>query len=802
MWINGISITFWKTWRLVSSYFLSDLQTFGTYSVVNIFENFMTCFFLFQIGAISKMAAAMTEQSNPPTPNGESDKDTTPSIVIKEEPKDESEMELTIQMAMSSALQAHPMTGHNGRMRYRYTNTRSSELPDTPVCEVCQSELPNQALLTLHKLCHFNTRHVCYVCDGYFTQSDTLALHMATTHRKLNTFAGDRDALVCPVCLQRFSNKMSFKHHQTQHTLKDNSSSVCRICGLSFSSPRGLVAHLNSPRHREMKVKMQSVFVCVDCRAIFATRDSYAMHMMMRAQSESCTPLQFNEMDPAMMGQGVKDEMSPGLIMVDQLAANASSSPAGNVPVNLTKSGNIGVDLTGDTNQCNKCRASFASQDALALHVMMHSQAEGYPAGLSTHHLRSSHLHQTQPSPWCCTRCAINFDSCDTLAMHMMTRHANEVGSYGTDLAPGLQHILQVRQAQLLGQLRQAQSFEESQQSRSLDLSSPASVKSDLTMMRKPTEIPSKRPSSVGTNVPPPSKMSRLQDNNGRMWECWECKEAFPSQTLWLEHIFNCSKLKLVSPQCEICNAEFADFQSLREHMETSGHLDGTRDQHICSGCGWTTSSLDSLQEHKTTCLMCKMPDGFQDREIDMSTKSSSSLEPGERVPSRENGHYGKPNGEPTLKRPHSTPTDLLHKDTDIGFKFGQSFGQFPESSTNQEDQNQSGSERSQSTPAAGIISQSGIAESEEGGEGEIIDFVLSRSSDLSMCKHCSIVYLDRTMYYLHMGLHNLNNPWQCNMCGKACRDKHEFTSHVIHYQWRHMFHMTSPNDTDLSDAM
>ena len=33
---------------------------------------------------------------------------------------------------------------------------------------------------------------------------------------------------------------------------------------------------------------MQSVFVCVDCRSIFSSRDSYAMHMMMRAQDEVC----------------------------------------------------------------------------------------------------------------------------------------------------------------------------------------------------------------------------------------------------------------------------------------------------------------------------------------------------------------------------------------------------------------------------------------------------------------------------------------------------------------------------------
>lgn len=50
------------------------------------------------------------------------------------------------------------------------------------------------------------------------------------------------------------------------------------------------------------------------------------------------------------------------------------------------------------------------------------------------------------------------------------------------------------------------------------------------------------------------------------------------------------------------------------------------------------------------------------------------------------------------------------------------------------------------------------------------------------VCRHCLIAFADRTMFCLHMGLHNVNNPWQCNMCGKACSGRHEFASHVLHF--------------------
>ncbi|ESO91771.1 hypothetical protein LOTGIDRAFT_121808 [Lottia gigantea] len=59
---------------------------------------------------------------------------------------------------------------------------------------------------------------------------------------------------------------------------------------------------------------------------------------------------------------------------------------------------------------------------------------------------------------------------------------------------------------------------------------------------------------------------------------------------------------------------------------------------------------------------------------------------------------------------------------------------------------------------------------------------LLASRSISCYCQYCEIIYLDRTIYQLHMGLHNVNNPWQCNACGKVCENRLEFSSHVLHY--------------------
>lgn len=58
------------------------------------------------------------------------------------------------------------------------------------VCEVCQAEFVSFDTLLLHRLCHFNTRHVCYVCDSYFSDTARLVDHVGQQHRELSRALG------------------------------------------------------------------------------------------------------------------------------------------------------------------------------------------------------------------------------------------------------------------------------------------------------------------------------------------------------------------------------------------------------------------------------------------------------------------------------------------------------------------------------------------------------------------------------------------------------------------------------------
>ena len=46
-------------------------------------------------------------------------------------------------------------------------------------------------------------------------------------------------------------------------------------------------------------------------------------------------------------------------------------------------------------------------------------------------------------------------------------------------------------------------------------------------------------------------------------------------------------------------------------------------------------------------------------------------------------------------------------------------------------------------------------------------------------CNHCGITFQDITMYYVHMGCHSMNDPYECNVCGKGCSDRVSFQIHI-----------------------
>ena len=79
------------------------------------------------------------------------------------------------------------------------------------------------------------------------------------------------------------------------------------------------------------------------------------------------------------------------------------------------------------------------------------------------------------------------------------------------------------------------------------------------------------------------------------------------------------------------------------------------------------------------------------------------------------------------------------------------------------------------------------------GGGGGGGGFNLTRHSDASihdalsnllsqgkifLCQHCNIIFIEYTMYLVHISLHSSDNPWKCTVCGKECGDRYEFGCH------------------------
>ncbi|GFO29478.1 Zinc finger protein aiolos [Plakobranchus ocellatus] len=55
-----------------------------------------------------------------------------------------------------------------------------------------------------------------------------------------------------------------------------------------------------------------------------------------------------------------------------------------------------------------------------------------------------------------------------------------------------------------------------------------------------------------------------------------------------------------------------------------------------------------------------------------------------------------------------------------------------------------------------------------------------SQTQTAFLCEHCNIMFFQRAMYLMHMGLHSNENPWQCTVCGFTFTEVYSFTSHFI----------------------
>ncbi|CAD5112668.1 DgyrCDS1889 [Dimorphilus gyrociliatus] len=414
-----------------------------------------------------------------------------------------------------------------------------------------------------------------------------MAAHMASQHDQLNPLArhlvDSKQGFICPVCLQKFTADATIASHWASHVEKESAHFACKLCALEFSNVKALTAHLSSSRHREMKVKMQSIFVCCDCHAVFATRDSYAMHMMVRAQNETC-----------------KSSSAPPNF-IEQLISAAKPLPIGQLNLNLPLP-----------------TSNATLSDTLALQMLAKIQADE---------------KQNHVCPHCKT---VSFSSIDSLAMHVMLKHPKDGGMVDKTEHIGLKRRISFPMEEERKKIRNSRSV------------SPTFLRSEIHL------------------------------------RCQTCSDEFDSNLALFEHVRSFHLNVNKSPiRCDVCDLDLSTKFALKVHEESD--------------------------EHK------------------MKEK----------------------NEEPRKRKRKSAPT--------------------PRSAF-------SGTETPISTNSESNVESVERKDEEE----DVLEFLLSNSKNVTMCKFCKVVFIDRTLYQLHMGLHNVNNPWQCNLCGKVSNDVHDFSSHVI----------------------
>ena len=708
-----------------------------------------------------------------------------------------------------------------------------------------------------HKLVHLNTSSVCYVCDCVFIDTSKaigsrISMHLATNHKMLCTPTGTykpeaERAFVCSICLQRFSsNKILALHTLKQHKIADSKmTQSCKICNTEHTSLHSLQIHLMSTQHRDMKIKIQSLFMCVDCRAIFPARDSYAMHMMMRAQSESCMSLEsMAEQDDDVTSRASASPMSTRSIRASPAPRQDHASMRTN-------------DVTGSSSQaerhaakypninCQLCGLQFNHPSQLSMHMKVAHEALGDYVIMQQLVKRQADLQRTlsmrvNTGLWGCSICGTGFHSCDALAMHVMERHAIDVGT--------LADASKRRAAQeyaLVAPKSQAPDTTTLNGSRSKDdieCQLPARLRRDdttstTTETEESKEITNRRhvttpPQSVAEVEEPSPKRSKqthsAEQPSGVMPTpsnshnspilCSRCGKSFDYKVDLLSHLKLCSVVENQSSPprtCANCTQVFDKFSDYSRHQcQTADHdnADITHDQAVNSSTDQPTTFDDKIGAlNESDMPTNEIADNGMEGEIEgitngapsrspclSDTQSKASLEKDEIIQALVEDAVAEKKSRKRSKINQQVPaeeTTLLAKTDTMQHHLSVVGTAFNHSSSSSSEliaipiSPTSSPHLSEALPALELKNNGSDVSSldatgHEHLEGEaLLNFVVANNVHLIMCKYCHIIYTNRTMYYLHMGLHNLNKPWQCNLCGKECSNVHEFSSHVIHYR-------------------
>ena len=535
----------------------------------------------------------------------------------------------------------------------------------------------------------------------------------------------------CSICNARFKSARAFRGHGVIHRLGFDPIKR-RMSSSDLGHDAGQYCRKNGFD--------DSPFKCDNCHAVFGSRDTYAMHMLMRAKDENC------KARAQILGIDVDSSSSPGQLTEGVTAADGLYNVKdmsndsnklfpkykGLMPTKYVSSCSDSREMLA----CTQCGEVFPSKDTLAMHAMFHT------------HDKEQHDKSTP-------RWAIVYSS----PVAGLVRSPNS--SLGRSPNPVLVQSVTPDASHSSDALNSSRKLDDgheysssggvsnssmADQGLDLSLSSPRGVASASASGSCQKQGAEKGSEAIG---------GKLQQDDGTNGD--DDSEGEPSTQLSKREGMNALlSYSLKSPEA-LSQPRAVSADSGATRLQAQGDITAKMD----------TSTAKNLNRPKSTDCTLGRKDLAETNQQHVSSKLSGGMDkpelvalPGEhqtyimnRMRQLRKSRYPMrklPYGYPPLSRPWRLP-ERKHAE---------------ENSVKPEVSNYT------------AINGCGASGSNQG----IAQMLNLKAKDLSYCRYCEIVYLDRTLYQLHMGLHNVNNPWQCNACGKVCGNRLDFSSHVLHY--------------------
>ncbi|KAL4225386.1 hypothetical protein ACF0H5_016075 [Mactra antiquata] len=539
--------------------------------------------------------------------------------------------------------------------------------------------------------------------------------------------------------------------------------------------------------YMEADDSLTGTFTCTECDTVFVQRDAYAMHMMMRAMNESCksSALSFdeeprggNEIEVSRQQKssetkenGVSSHVDGGhQRCLEDITAKVDQDEylkcvLDKVCVNDTQPTDMPDYHVDDRKSCIFCKETFIDQDSLAMHVMSdHAEEMTSTSTTIRNNARNPNnadymtwiAMATRPTsiPYICKYCNETFMSRDSLALHVLTHaHLEERISEQARNTYKRKYDI-VDPASAFTETKKARHFSQVFSMDSLTPTKPSTSKSVINLYCEDCDIRFYAESEYDWHM--------RRHSEGRMTSYAEplcLTKDKPSENDDVTKTVENNKIQATTTNKPRRNSFSCD-TSVDIH-----HSDTLPKRPVSVG----DCSSETLKQLNKTGVD-KKGDDIGDKAV---TKNELLQTINALSSSEQRIIYSVFGKDLSLKV--SKPEVAQDMRTTVSPKHGKKLDKVDNYVPQLNDKH----DRLKDLDMKNALSLT--SDLYKNGDRDDRQRLQALEKEAPMCKYCEILFFNKALYYLHMGLHNVNNPWQCNICGKLCSNAIDFSAHVIH---------------------